>query len=67
MPLFAEVHQRQANGPVEAVVPNVKLAEIMIVALNKHMEGFLKHYLINQGLDQDLVTRLVVHIAAQIW
>jgi hypothetical protein len=59
LPLFAEVHQRQANGPAEAVMPNAKLAEIMIVAMNKHMAGFLKHYLINRGLDPDSVTRLV--------
>ncbi len=41
-------------------MPNTKSAEIMIAATNKHMTGFLKHYLIDQVLDKDLVTRLVV-------
>ncbi len=58
-PLFAEVHQCQAHGPVEAVRPRAKLAEVMIMALNKHMAGFLKHFVIDRGLIKDLVTRLV--------
>lgn len=59
-PLFAEVHQSQANTAVEAVVPNVKSAEIVVLAMNKHMAGYLKHSLLDRSLAADLVTRLVV-------
>ncbi len=43
-------------------MPNIKLAEVMIVAMNKHMAGFLKHFLIDHGLNEDLVTRLAVAV-----
>ncbi len=59
-PLFAEVHQGQMLGSVEAVVPNAKSAEVVIVAMNKHMAGYLKHSLIDRGLDPEVVTKLVV-------
>jgi hypothetical protein len=59
-PSFVEVPQRQAKAPVETVVPNVKLAEMVVVAMNKHMAGYLKHLLMDRGVDHDLVTRLVV-------
>jgi hypothetical protein len=42
-----EVHQHQAYSPVEAVGPNVKLAEMAVVAMNKHMAGYLKHWLLD--------------------
>ncbi len=45
--LFAEVYQHQANVPVKTVVSNGKLAEMDMVAMNKHMAGYLKHLLLD--------------------
>ena len=59
-PLFAEVHQKQSGGVVEAVVPNTQEAESMVGSLNRHMPAFLKHYLLYRGLPEDFVTRLIV-------
>lgn len=59
-PLIAEVHQMRANGPVEAVVPKAKVAEVVVTAMNRQMAAYLKHYLVQSGLDVDLVTRLIV-------
>ena len=59
-PLIAEVHQTRMNGPVEAVVPKAKVAEVVVTAMNRQMAAYLKHYLVQCGLDVDLVTRLVV-------
>ena len=63
-PLFAEVHQRQTGGVVEAVVPNKKEADAMVGSLNCQMPAYIKHYLLYRGLPRDFVTRLVVAHAA---
>jgi hypothetical protein len=50
--LFAEIHQKQSGGVVEAVVPNTKKeADAMVGSMNWQMPAFIKHY---------FVTRLVV-------
>jgi hypothetical protein len=59
-PLFAEIHQKQSGGVVEAVVPNTKEAEAMVGSMNRQMPAFLKHYLLYKGLPADFVTRMVV-------
>ncbi len=59
-PLFAEVHQKQSGGVVEAVVPNTKEAESMVGSLNRQVAAFIKHYLLYRGLPRDFVTRLIV-------
>jgi hypothetical protein len=59
-PLVAEIHQIRPNGPVEAVVPKVKVADVMVSAMSCQMAAFLKYYLLDYGLEEDLVTRLVV-------
>ena len=59
-PLFAEFHQSRINGPVEAVVPKAKVAEVMISAMNRQMAAYLKFYLLDCGLEEDLMNRLVV-------
>jgi hypothetical protein len=41
-PLFVKIHQIRINGPVEAVVPNGKVAEAMISAMNQQMAAYLK-------------------------
>ena len=45
-PLFAEVHQTQLGGEVEAVVPNTKEADSMVGSMNHQMPAFIKHYLL---------------------
>jgi hypothetical protein len=59
-PLFAEVHQKQSGGVVEAVVPNTKEADSMLGSLNRQMPAYIKHYLLYRGLPRDFVTRLIV-------
>ena len=59
-PLIAEVHQMRVNGPVEAVVPKAKVAEVVVSAMNRQMAAYLKFYLVQCGLGVDLVTRLLV-------
>ena len=58
-PLFAEVHQKQSGGIVEAVVPNTAEADSMVGSLNRQMPAFLKHYLLYRGFPGDFVTRLI--------
>ena len=45
---------------MEAVVPKAKVADVVITAMNRQMAAFLKFYLMDCGLEEDLVTRLVV-------
>jgi hypothetical protein len=59
-PLFAEVHQRQHGAAVEVVIPNTKEADAMLGDINRHVPAFLKYYLVEKGLKEDFVTRLVV-------
>ena len=59
-PLVAEIHQIRPDGPVEAVVPKAKVAETVVTAMNRQMAAYLKYYLLDCGLDEDFVTRLVV-------
>ena len=59
-PLVAEIHQIRPDGPVEAVVPKAKVAESVVTAMNRQMAAYLKYYLLDSGLDEDFVTRLVV-------
>ena len=59
-PLFAEVHQKQSGGVVEAVVPNTKEADSMVGWMNRQMAAFIKHYLLYRGLPKDFVIRLIV-------
>ena len=59
-PLIAEIHQTRINGPVEAVVPKAKMAEGVVTAMNGQMAAYLKYYLMDCGLDEGFVTRLVV-------
>jgi hypothetical protein len=59
-PLFAKVHQKQSGLPVEAVVPNVKEVDVMIGSMNCQLPAFIKHYLLQKGLDQGFIVRLVV-------
>ena len=59
-PLFAEIHQKQSGGVVEAVVPNTKEVDAMVGSMNRQMPAFIKHYLLYKGLSEDFVTRLVV-------
>ncbi len=66
-PLFAEVHQKQSCLPVEVVVPIVKEVDAMIGSMNHQLPAFIKHYLLQKGLDQGFVVRLVVPAAAQPW
>ncbi len=60
LPLFAEVHQKQSSLLVEAVVPNVKEVDGMISSMNCQLPAFIKRYLLQKGLDQGFVMRLVV-------
>ncbi len=60
LPLFAEVHQKQSGLRVEAVVPNVNEVITMIGSMNCQLPVFTKHYLLQKGLDQGFVVRLVV-------
>jgi hypothetical protein len=62
LPLFAEVHQKQSGLPVEAVVPNVKEVDAMIGSMNHQLLAFIKHYLLQKGLDQGFNARLVVAV-----
>ena len=59
-PLIAEIHQIRMNGPVEAVVPKAKVAEVVTTAMNRQMAAYLKFYLLDCELEEDLVIRLVV-------
>ena len=59
-PLFAEIHQKQPGGVVEAVVPNTKEVDAMVGSMNRQMPAFIKHYLLYKGLPGDFVTRMVV-------
>ena len=59
-PLIAEIHQIRINGPVEAVVPKAKVAEVVTTAMNRQMAAYLKYYLMDCGLEEGLVTRMVV-------
>ena len=59
-PLIAEIHQTRMNGPVEVVVPKAKVAEKVVTAMHCQMAAYLKFYLMDCGLEEDFVTRLVV-------
>ena len=59
-PLIAEIHQIRMNGPVEVVVPKAKVAEKVVTAMNYQSAAYLKYYLMDCGLDENFVTRLVV-------
>ena len=59
-PLIAEIHQSRMNGPVEVVVPKAKVAEKVGTAMHRQMAAYLKFYLMDCGLEEDFVTRLVV-------
>ena len=48
------------NGHVEAVVPKAKVEERVVTAMNGQMAAYLKYYLMDCGLDEGFVTRLVV-------
>jgi len=58
--LFAEVHQKQSGGVVEAVVPNTREVDALVGSMNRQMPAFIKHYLLYKGLSEDFVTRLVI-------
>jgi hypothetical protein len=58
-PLFAEIHQRQTNSCVEAVVPNTQEAEAILAEMDRQMPAFIKFYLLDKGLDEAFVKRLV--------
>jgi hypothetical protein len=60
LPLFAEVHQKQRGSPVEVVVPNFKEVDGMIGCMNHQLLAFIKHYLLQKGLEQSFVVRLMV-------
>jgi hypothetical protein len=61
-PLFAKVHQKQSGSPMETVVPNVKEVDAMIGSMNCQLPAFIKHYLLQKGLDQGFVVRLGVAV-----
>ncbi len=58
-PLFAEVHQKQSNACVEAVVPNTPEAEAILMEMDRQMPAIIKFYLVDKGLDEGFVNRLV--------
>jgi hypothetical protein len=62
LPLFAEVHQKQSGLPVEAVASSVKEVDAMTGSMNPQLPAFIKHYLLQKGLDQGFIVRLVVAV-----
>ena len=58
-PLLAEIHQKHAMGDVEAVIPNVDEAEVMVAMINKNVVAYLSNYLVDVGLPKAFVTDLL--------
>ena len=58
-PLLAEIHQEQVMGDVEAVVPNIEEAEMMVAMINKNVVAYLSHYLVDAGIPSSFVKALL--------
>ena len=58
-PLLAEIHQKQAMGDVEAVVPDIEEAEMKVAMINKNVVAYLSNYLVDVGMPADFVTELL--------
>lgn len=59
LPLIAEMHQRGVMGVVEVVIPNIPVAEQMVLMMNKNVAAYLLYYLVEQGIDKDFVMALL--------
>jgi hypothetical protein len=58
-PLLTEIHQKQAMGDMEAVIPNVAEAATMVAMINKNVVAYLLNYLVDAGMPTEFVTDLL--------
>ena len=57
--LIAEVHQKQALGHVEVVIPSTKEAEAMVAMMNKNVPAYLTFYTKDLGMDMCFIHELL--------
>ncbi len=58
-PVFLSILPRPGGTVVDCVIPNTPAAETRLVQMNRHLPGYLKHYLRELGYNQDGIVALL--------